>query len=471
MSHRVGRSRPSPTWIALLGSILACMACMACMSPSEPAPRERVHEDAAPTCPSASIPETRAPDVEPEMEHAEFWLAKLGAGQADAVLIGPGEREAIAARIAATPGSRRDPIDPALAEPAHVDAELGERLEWLRGRVASGKYVEGEVGALEQAADVIARASAVDEADALHTILRETPLWCVPTQAGLYTTPIDRDFDRNQCASLHLGELVRVIRRAEGWAYLDTGHSVGWIALTEPAPLGPARNASDVAAARSGEHWWVLDDWSVPELVGVTLRAGTRFAREADTLRLPTAGGETSLTIGSEAPLATAPLPFTRRAVFERTFAQLGDPYGWGGRAGHRDCSSLLLDVFAQFDLSLGRNSAVQSQLGVHTIELAGQSDQAKRAAIRAAAERGVVLLYMPGHIMLYLGHHTSGGVDHDYGLSAISDYLVPCPGGSDTVHRLDRVAVTTLELGRGSERKAYLERIERLAVFAPVAP
>ena len=122
------------------------------------------------------------------------------------------------------------------------------------------------------------------------------------------------------------------------------------------------------------------------------------------------------------------------------------------------------------YDLLLGRNSAVQSQLGVETIELAGQSDQAKRAAIRAAAERGVVLLYMPGHIMIYLGHERVGGVDHDFGISAISDYLVPCPGGSDTVHRLDRVSVTTLELGRGSERRAYLERIERIALFGPTS-
>jgi hypothetical protein len=459
MSHR-------RAWLAGVALTLACTA----SSEPQPQPKSDEAEVAPPSCPTSWILETRAPDVTREMERAEFWLAKLPEGRADAVLIGPKEREAIAGRLAATPGSWRDPIDPALAEPAHVDAELDERLEWLRGRVASGKYVEDEPEAVEMAARTIAKAGPVMESEALHLVVGETSLRCVPTMIGLYTLPIERDIDRNQCASLHLGDLVRVIRKTSDWAYVDAGHSVGWISLAGSTPLGPALDPKTVEAERRGDHFWVLDDWSVLELGGTTLRAGTRFARRGDALIVPTATGEQSLTPGPEDPVATEPLVFTRRAVFEQAFAQLGDPYGWGGRAGHRDCSSLLFDVFAQFDLLLGRNSAVQSQLGAHTVELAGQTDEAKRAAIRSAAGRGVVLLYMPGHIMLYLGHHSIDGVEHDYGLSAINEYLVPCPGGPDTVHRLARVVVSTLELGRGSERKAYIERIERLAVFAPLS-
>ncbi len=44
----------------------------------------------------------------------------------------------------------------------------------------------------------------------------------------------------------------------------------------------------------------------------------------------------------------------------------------------------------------------------------------------------------------------------------------MPCAGGPDTVHRIARVAVTTLELGRGSERTAYVERLATLVVFGP---
>ena len=91
---------------------------------------------------------------------------------------------------------------------------------------------------------------------------------------------------------------------------------------------------------------------------------------------------------------------------------------------------------------------------------------EAKRAAIRAAAERGVVVLYMKGHIMLYVG----ADGPRDYAISAISEYLTPCEGGPDTVHRIDQVAVSTLALGADTERTAFLERIVTLVVFEPTA-
>jgi len=68
----------------------------------------------------------------------------------------------------------------------------------------------------------------------------------------------------------------------------------------------------------------------------------------------------------------------------------------------------------------------------------------------------------MPGHIMLYLGQRDG----RDYALSAISEYLLPCPDGGYRTVRLDRVAVTDLERGRGTERTAFLQRLATLAIF-----
>src|SRR5690606_19405289 len=116
-------------------------------------------------------------------------------------------------------------------DPALIDSELSERLAFLRERVDTGTYVEGEPGMLERAAARIALATAI-EGPNLRFVAAETPLWCVPSSEGLYTTPIDRDFDRNRCASLHPGELVRALRASpadDHWIYVDAGHSVGWI--------------------------------------------------------------------------------------------------------------------------------------------------------------------------------------------------------------------------------------------------
>ncbi|PRP97337.1 NlpC/P60 family protein [Enhygromyxa salina] len=417
-------------------------------------------------CPTGQLREDKAPNVAPELERAEYWLAKLPAATVDAELLDPAEREYLAARVAELPGGWRDPLGRAGADPQLVERELSERLEWLRGRVSAGAYVETSAGALEQAAAQIQAAELI-EGPQLRFVVEETQLWCVPSTEGLYTDPIDLDFDRNRCASLHPGELVRGLRATpdQAWIYVDAGHSVGWVehpaAALGPA-IDPATARAQLGVEPAAPRAWVTNDFE-------HLRAGSSFVllsqdEARSTLLVPGPTGPIERELPIDAPLSTTALRFSQRAVFEQAFALLDQPYGWGGREGQRDCSRYLFDLFAQFDLRLARNSGVQAQLGTRSVDLSQLDEASKRAQVRAAAREGVVLLYMPGHIMLYLGE--DGGLD--YGISALSEYLVPCPGGPDTVHRLDRVAVTTLELGRGTERTAFIERISRMAVFGP---
>jgi cell wall-associated NlpC family hydrolase len=145
-------------------------------------------------------------------------------------------------------------------------------------------------------------------------------------------------------------------------------------------------------------------------------------------------------------------------------FSELRAPYGWGGRAGERDCSSFLRDALSTYGIQFARHSGVQAELGTDNVDLQGLTEREKLGTIEHWAGRGVVLLYMPGHIMLYLG----ADGDQHYAISAMSEYLEPCEGGADTVHRIDSVAVTTLEIGRDTERTAFIERLTRLVAFAP---
>jgi hypothetical protein len=463
---------------AALGVVAALLACSS-RDAREPERTPASVEQAGHSCPSAPIPrpDARAPDVRPEHEQAAYWLAKLAPEAADAVLLDEAALALLRERVAALPGGWRDPAGDAAADPTLITTELGERLEYLRAKLRAGDFVELEAGALEQAAERIASATEI-AAPNLHFVARETPLWCVPTRAGLYTSPangvVDRDFDRNRCASLHPGEHVRALRRsADGaWTYVDAGHSVGWIDGADEA-LEPGLTPDRLRARLTGARVWLSAD-------AHGLRHGSSFPlvrRDPDgttTILVPDPAGPIERTLLAEAPVSLEPWPLTRRRLFEQAFALLGQPYGWGGREGQRDCSRYLLDLFALFDVRLARNSGVQAQLGTRSVDLSPLDEAGKRAAIRAAAESGVVLLYMPGHIMLYLGHDSDGsrgGVEHDYGISALSEYLEPCPGGPDTVYRLDRVAVTTLELGRGTERRAFIERITRMAVFEPLGP
>ncbi|MCA9514929.1 MAG: C40 family peptidase, partial [Myxococcales bacterium] len=213
----------------------------------------------------------------------------------------------------------------------------------------------------------------------------------------------------------------------------------------------------------------VVDDWVETAAPDLYLRLGTDLpllGRDDDVggawVLAPSALGLEPLWVPDASGLHEGFLPLTRRNALALVTARMGDPYGWGGVGGGRDCSRLLLDVMATFGVRLGRHSSVQAGSGALTRDVAGLSDEAKLAAIHQAGQLGVVFLYMPGHIMLYLGELDG----RPWAASAISEYLVPCAGGGRETVRLDKVEVTTLELGRGTERTAFIERIATLAVF-----
>jgi len=79
------------------------------------------------------------------------------------------------------------------------------------------------------------------------------------------------------------------------------------------------------------------------------------------------------------------------------------DNYGWGGMYKQRDCSSMLRDMYAPFGIWLPRNSAQQAKVG-KVISLQNMSDEEKISTIKLNAIPFETLLYVPNHIVLYVG-------------------------------------------------------------------
>ena len=433
----------------------------------KPSLRSEAKPEATESCPKQVLRPQRAPEVSPRHRALKTWLSKLDApASGDAILLDPQAVEALNRRNRSHPEGFRDLEDPGVVDEATTQRELEERVRWLSERVASGEFREGAPGSFQAALERVRNSRALAE-PTRHLIHREAALYCLPSTEGLYTDPPDLDFDRNRCSGLHPGEAGIVSRRSPDgqWLYFRSAHSVGWL---QPEVLSPALSPEafhDYLRHRPRVYRLEEDLDHEP-----TLRSGSCFPLlredgEEASVRIPSseAPGFRSLELPSDdARWHLGPLPFTRKVVWKMALAALDQPYGWGGTGGHRDCSRFLYDLFSLFDIELARNSAQQSGLGSRTLELEGLSEQGKRERIQEAARAGIVLLYMPGHIMLYLGE--DGG--RLYAVSSLSEYLVPCPGGPDTVHRLDRVAVTTLDLGRGTKRRSFIERLTRLTVF-----
>jgi len=395
------------------------------------------------------------------------WLALYP--DADRELLTPGQIQALNVRNADTIGAWHDPLMERQPSDAAVKAELDERLGEIGERVKTGEYVEDQPGAFAQLPQVIGRSYAVDE---VRFVTRVTDMRCLPLASGFFRGKIDHLFDRNQCSRLHPGELVRVLRRSPDdlWVYGRAGHGVGWV---DPSALSPRLSLDEARALRDERpRLTIIEDW-VPawradgELA--LLRFGTGFPLVGETasdyqVLIPTETGFDDAFISKARGVTEGYLPLTRRSFLGILFAHLGNPYGWGGTGSGRDCSALLLDTSATYDLRLGRNSSIQGISGWQEQDLSQLSEADKLQAMRAANQRGVVFLYMPGHIMVYLGDLDG----RPYAISAISEYLMPCAGGGSRTVRLDRVEVTDLERGRDTERTAYIQRISHLSVFGP---
>ena len=105
----------------------------------------------------------------------------------------------------------------------------------------------------------------------------------------------------------------------------------------------------------------------------------------------------------AERDAAPVPFPFSQDRLAELINQIMGQPYGWGGLGGHRDCSSTILDLFLPFGLPLPRDSIDQAGAG-KSLDVSELSTDEKRERILEAAVPFRTLLNLRGHVMLYLG-------------------------------------------------------------------
>lgn len=119
------------------------------------------------------------------------------------------------------------------------------------------------------------------------------------------------------------------------------------------------------------------------------------------------AAGKKLKTDGSVA--SKLPIPFTQEGFATLVNAIMEEPYGWGGLLDDRDCSMFLRDLFLPFGLYLPRNSKDQALFDKQGYtDLFGMSEASKKEFLRQNAKPFLTLLYLRGHIMLFLGFRDS---------------------------------------------------------------
>lgn len=251
--------------------------------------------------------------------------------------------------------------------------------------------------------------------------VRRTALREVPTSTARFVPPNNPShrypFDMFQYAALPPGMplFVAHVTRDRQWYFVENALTGGWVrsadvAVVDEAVMRTYKNGRYAAILRDDVR--LLDSKGKPYEPGVIADLGAVFPIEdvsadfVDVLvPMRSVDGRAVLRTSRlpRADIAPMPLPLTPANVAKLANVLIGDPYGWGGYNFERDCSSTLRDVFTPFGIWLPRNSASQAK-SWDFVNLRDLSPSEKLARIKQEGVPFATLLWLPGHITLYIG-------------------------------------------------------------------
>lgn len=222
-------------------------------------------------------------------------------------------------------------------------------------------------------------------------------------------------FDRLQVSSIAPGTPAYIshVSRDKAWGIVETGFALGWMPLKDLAVVTP----EFVNRWEQGPHAAIVRDKTPvydPE-GGFLFRAsvGSMFPKATegeDTLEIivPIRNGQgraemRKVTMLKETAM-TRPVALTPCRLASLANELTPEPYGWGGLRNNRDCSAMIRDLLAPFGIWLPRHSADQANEGGLYVDLSNLSVAEKKKLILARGVPYLTLLWLKGHIMLYVG-------------------------------------------------------------------
>lgn len=302
----------------------------------------------------------------------------------------------------------------------------------------------------------------------------------VPTDKPLFNKPSGYPFDRWQNSLIFANTPVLITHTSiDGqWVHIQSSFVYGWVKSTHLALLKPEqikefqhygqyfmpardkiplylKNGLFASQARIGQIFPVYGMHSKQSVsVALYVRLPNGYAQR-EQVYLP-----------YEYALAL-PTQLDSKAIAKLINAMIGQKYGWGGYLESRDCSAFIRDIFTNFGLHLPRNSKAQVNEGGNAISLKALSRKDKEAYIIAHATPFQSILWLQGHIMLYIGEYQGRAIVAHSAWSALT--------GKRYENMLGGVVITTLHTGEEhnslfASSPLLLDRVEAMSDLSLLA-
>jgi len=271
--------------------------------------------------------------------------------------------------------------------------------------------------------------------------IKRTNVKALPTSTAFYRDPKRTGegfpFDYNQNSALHINIPVYIshLSKDKRWAFVQASYSFGWVKASDLAVV----SNKFIKLFQNNRYAIVIKDnlrlYNETNKSLSIVKVGALFSISKNgksyLVAKRNAKGHAfihKVKVVNPNYIAKKPLSFTARNVARVAREFYNEPYGWGGSYECRDCSATTRDFLGVFGIFLRRNSSKQAQDGNNFL-IKGLPKILKKKTIIAKAEPFRSLLYVPGHIVLYLGEfkgepiimHTYWGIRKNDGTKLVT--------------------------------------------------
>ena len=249
--------------------------------------------------------------------------------------------------------------------------------------------------------------------------LRRVDLKAFPTSIQYFKNPkrpgegFPFDYNQNSAYPINMPLFVSHLSKDGKWAFVKGAYAFGWvqtkdIAFVDDAFIKKFKNGNYAMSIK--DNLRLFDDDRDISLI----KLGTLFPYTQKGYMFATKDEKGMAKIAyfkatTKGIISHKPLQFNAKNVAMIAAEFQGEPYGWGECYETRDCSATTRDFFAIFGIFLERNSAEQAKNGRYVVDISDIEDvRAKKDAIIKYAKPFRSMLFVPGHIVLYIGEYQS---------------------------------------------------------------
>lgn len=304
-------------------------------------------------------------------------------------------------------------------------------------------------------------------------ILKNTNIRVLPTNSPMFYDPTQPgegfpfDYNQNSAIKINTPIMVSHLSKDRAWAYVESGNVGGWveigtIAFVDKKFIQEFKNSNYFVSVK--EKFPIYDP-----IFREYVKVATIFPKKGDEYIIAKKDDDLNAVITyinlNDDEIEAMPLAFNTQNRIKIAKQLMDEPYGWGGFLNNRDCSSFTQDYFATFGKYLHRNSKSQISNGKY-LDMSNLSNDEKKEFVKKNGVPFSTLVYLKGHIMLYIGIKGNEPlVMHNMWSVRLKDET-----GKKYRYIIGKATITTLEPGK--EMKDYdednniLKRVEGIIIL-----